>query len=192
VGMRRFVTGVLVALSLFGVVVVAPAVTPLLPPQELRGYLTAIGFSVNLEKGKMNEALPQWIGDRLGWKELVVDVAQVYHSLPLEEQKNAVIVSMNYGDAGALEIYGPDLGLPPVFCTHNSYHLWGPPSDSAKVYIGVHVSRRDFEKKFESVVEAAVHTCADCTGPQQRIPIYVARGPKFSVEREWPKFKIYD
>jgi hypothetical protein len=115
----------------------------------------------------------------------------MYHTLPPDEKRNAVIVSTNYGVAGALELFGPEFGLPPVYATHNSYHLWGPPSDSVRTYIGVHVSRRDFEQRFESVEEAGVQTCEYCTRPQQRIPIYVARGPLFSVTAEWPKFKLY-
>lgn len=189
---RRAVTGVTVVMLVCGMTMVAPIVSPLLPPPALRNYLSAIGFSVSLERGKMNEPIPQWLSDRLGWKELAADVASVYHALPLEEQRNAIIVSTNYGEAGALELYGPEFGLPPVFATHNSYHLWGPPSDSIKTYIGVFIGRRDLESKFASVIDASVHTCPDCSRPQRSIPIYVAQGPQFSVTKEWPKFKIYN
>jgi len=190
--MLRLVRAAMIVVVVGGAIVVAPVATPLLPPPALRNYLSAIGFSFSIERGKMNEPIPQWLADRLGWRELAVDVAQVYRSLPAEEQKNTVIVSTNYGEAGALELYGADFGLPRVYATHNSYHLWGPPPDSIKTYIGVFVDGADLAKRFESVVEAAVHTCDDCTRPQRRIPIYVARGPKFSISKEWPKFKIYD
>jgi len=140
----------------------------------------------------MNDALPQWLGDRLGWKELTADVASVYYSLPAHEQRNCAIICSNYGDAGAIELYGASLGLPQVYSVHNSYHTWGPPSDSIRTYIVVHFQRNNFENKFESVEEAKIHTCTDCSTPQQCIPIYIARNPKFSIEREWPNFKIYD
>jgi 4-amino-4-deoxy-L-arabinose transferase-like glycosyltransferase len=190
-GLRRAVISLLSVASICGSVIMAPVVTPLLPPIQLRGYLSAIGFSYNIEKGKMNEPLPQWIADRLGWKELAVDVAQVYHLLSPEDQKNAVIVCKNYGEAGALELYGPEFGLPPVFATHNNYLLWGPPSDSVGVFIAVGVSRKDLDAIFEDVVEASVHTCADCTRPQQRVPIDIARKPRGSIEKEWLKFKTF-
>jgi hypothetical protein len=189
---RRAAAGLIILLCLCGAALVAPIATPLLSPPVLKQYLSAIGYSYSIEKGKMGEPIPQWLADRLGWKELVSAVAEVYRSLPPDEQRNAVIVSNNYGGAGALELYGPALGLPRVYSTHNSYHLWGPPSDSVKTYVGVMISRRDLEGHFESVEEAAVLTCADCTRPQRRVPIYVARGPKFSIEKEWPGFKIYD
>ncbi len=189
-GLRYLTVGVTIMI-IAGGLVFAPVFSPLLPPSALKQYLSAIGFSFSVEVGKTNEALPQWIADRLGWRELASDVARVYHSLPAEEKQNAIIISTNYGEAGALELYGPELGLPPVFATHNSYHDWGPPSDSVKTYIGVYVERDDLEGRFDSVVEAAIHTCADCTRPQRRIPIYVARNPRFSVQASWPAFKAY-
>jgi 4-amino-4-deoxy-L-arabinose transferase-like glycosyltransferase len=189
---QRWASVLAIVMLVCGFAVLAPVFTPLLPPPALKSYLSAIGFSSNLEQGKMNEPIPQWLADRLGWRELASDVAKVYHSLPDEEQRGAVLVSTNYGEAGALELYGKEFGLPRVYATHNSYHLWGPPSDSVKTYIAVFVKRGDLEKRFESVVEAAVHTCQDCTRPQRSIPIYIARGPTFSIEREWPNFKIYD
>jgi hypothetical protein len=188
----RFAPVLAIALPICGAIVFAPVCTPLLPPPTLRTYLSTIGFSFSAEKGKMNEPIPQWLADRLGWKELASDVAAVYKSLSPGEQRNTVIVSTNYGEAGALELYGPELGLPRVYATHNNYLLWGPPSDTVQTYIAVFVNRADIEKRFESVVEAAVHTCDDCTRPQRRIPIYVARGPKFSITQEWMKFKIYN
>jgi len=189
---HRLVAGLTIVMLVCGVAVFAPIATPLLPPPTLKNYLSAIGFSFSVEQGKINEPIPQWLADRLGWRELASDVAGVYHSLPTEEQRNTIIVSTNYGEAGALELFGPEFGLPPVFATHNNYHLWGPPSDSIKTYIGVFVERSDLENRFESVVEAAVHTCEDCTRPQRSIPIYVARGPTFSIMKEWTKFKIYN
>ncbi len=189
---RRLVPAMMIVLLVGGAVFVAPIATPILPPPVLKSYLSAIGFSFSAEQGKMDEPIPQWLADRLGWRELASDVAEVYHALPPEEQRNTVIVSTNYGEAGALELYGPEFGLPLVFATHNSYHLWGPPSDSIKTYIGVFVERGDLEDRFESVVEAVVHTCEDCTRPQRRVPIYVARGPRFSITKDWVKFKIYN
>jgi len=187
----RYVAVLVLILVTAGGLVFLPAFSPVLPPSMLARYLSAIGFSFSVEIGKTNEALPQWIADRLSWRELVSDVASVYRSLPREEQRNAILVSTSYGQAGALELYGPEFSLPLVFATHNSYHEWGPPPDSVKTYIVVFANREDLERQFDGVVEAAVHTCEYCTRPQRRIPIYVARGPRFSAKAAWPTFKSY-
>lgn len=189
---RRAAVKLTMTLLIIGGTVFFPVFTPLLPPPVLKNYLSTLGLSFDIEIGKRNEALPQWLADRLGWRELAADVGEVYHALSAGEQQNAVIISTNYGEAGALELYGSEFSLPPVFATHNSYHSWGPPADSVKTFIAVFVSWRHLEGKFDSVVEASVHTCEFCTRPQQRIPIYVARGPRFSMAAEWPKFKSYD
>jgi len=80
---------------------------------------------------------PHWL------RELAADVAQVYHAMPENERQNTVIISTNYGEAGALELYGPEFGLPTVFATHNSFHSWGPPPDSVRTYIGVMIDIDD-------------------------------------------------
>lgn len=187
--LRRGLTGVMVVLLTAGFVIAAPLFTPLLSPGTTANLVTSLGVSLSIESGKTKDPLPQWLGDRLGWRELASAVSRVYHSLPPEEQVNTVIVTSNYGGAGALELYGKEFGLPSVFATHNSYHMWGPPADSVRTYIGLFVDRRDLERGFESVQDAAVQTCEYCTRPQQRIPIYVARGPRFSITAEWPRFK---
>ena len=41
------------------------------------------------------------------------------------------IFTRNYGQAGAVERYGPEYGLPQPYSGHMSYADWGPPPDSA-------------------------------------------------------------
>jgi 4-amino-4-deoxy-L-arabinose transferase-like glycosyltransferase len=188
---RRVTAGAALAVLTVSTVVLAPIFTPVLSPAHAHAFLARLGLSLNLESGKVNQPLPQWLGDRLGWKELTEEVARVCHALPSEEQRNAVIVSNNYGAAGAFELYGPAYGLPPVYATHNSFHSWGPPPDSARTFIAVMVSRRDLEQLFEQVEEAGMQKCEYCTGPQQAIHIYIARRPRGSVSAGWPGFKIY-
>jgi len=188
----RWITAATITAIIGGGIMMLPISTPLLPPAVLSHYMKAIGFSIDLEEGKKDEPIPQWLADRLGWRELAADVAAVYHSMPQEEQMNAVLVSTNYGEAGALELFGSEFGLPPVYATHNSFHSWGHPSDSVRTYILVFVNTNDVEEKFEQIEESAVHECEHCTRPQRRIPIYIARGPRFSITKEWPSFKTYN
>jgi hypothetical protein len=132
------------------------------------------------------------LGERLGWKEFARDVSMVYMSLLPELRQNTVIVITNYGKTGMLELYAKDYPLPKVYATHNRFHSWGPPSDSVKTYIAVFVNRKDLEQRFETVVNAQTYKCDYCSRPQQSIPIYIARNPNFSIQKEWHNFKIYD
>ena len=174
-----------------GGVILAPAFMPLLAPAQLKPYLSRLGLKFDIEEGKMGEPIPQWLADRIGWRELAGEVGKVYHSLPADERRNCVIVCDDYGPGGALEIYSVEFGLPPVFATHNSFHSWGPPSDSVKTYIGVSIDAEGTRPLFETMELAGVSLCPDCTRPQREIEIYVMRGPRVSIEKEWEGFKEY-
>jgi hypothetical protein len=190
-GKQQIVQLSLASIMIAGGILLAPLFCPLLPPAQLKPYISKLGIHFDIEAGKKGEPIPQWLADRIGWRELAAEVGQVYHSLPPEEQQNTVIVSSNYGEAGALEYYGHEYDLPVVYGTHNSFHSWGPPSDTVRTFIGVYIDAEEVKSMFESVEEVSVYHCLDCTKPQQQIPIYILRGPKFSMKKEWPGFKIY-
>jgi hypothetical protein len=178
-------------LLIAGAVILSPIFCPLLPPGQLKQHIARLGIKIEIEEGKKGEPIPQWLADRIGWRELAGAVGKVYHSLPEDERRNCVIVCDDYGPGGAMEIYAREFGLPPVFATHNSFHSWGPPSDTVKTYIGVSIDAEGTRPLFETMELAGVSLCADCTRPQREIEIYVMRGPLVSIEKMWPEFKEY-
>ena len=95
--------------------------------------------------------LPQNFADRYGWREMVAAVNEAYTSLTPEEQAKACILTKNYGEAGAMEYYGRELGLPRAISGHNSYFLWGPQGCTGEVLISVGRPLRDLSDAFESV-----------------------------------------
>ena len=50
-----------------------------------------------------------------------------------EEREHTILMTANYGEAGALELLGRD--LPPVHSGHNAYWDWGPPPDDRTAVI---------------------------------------------------------
>jgi hypothetical protein len=178
-------------LLLAGAVILSPIFCPLMTPGRLKQHIAMLGIKIEIEEGKRGEPVPQWLADRIGWEEMAAEVSKVYHNLPEEERQNCIIVTDDYGPAGAMEIYAEKYDLPPVYGTHNSFHSWGPPSDSVKTYIGVSIDADGARELFESMEEAALYRCPDCTRPQREVPIYVMRNPVVSVEQMWPEFKEY-
>ena len=69
--------------------------------------------------------------ETVGWPELTRSVAGVFAELTDEERARAVIFTGNYGEAGAIDRYGPALGLPRAFSGHNAYARFGVPPDGA-------------------------------------------------------------
>jgi hypothetical protein len=73
-------------------------------------------------------------GEQVGWREFAASVARAWrHAEP-----DSVIFTRNYGQAGAVERYGPEFGLPQPYSGHMSYADWGPPphSDAPLVVVG--------------------------------------------------------
>lgn len=53
-------------------------------------------------------------GETIGWPAYVHEIANVYASLPAERRCTAVVLASSYGEAGAVDHYGPADGLPTV------------------------------------------------------------------------------
>jgi hypothetical protein len=66
------------------------------------------------------------VGETIGWPMMVRQVAAAHAKLP----PGTPIVASNYGEAGAVDRYGPALGLPSAYSGHNGYADWGRPADS--------------------------------------------------------------
>ena len=63
--------------------------------------------------------------EEIGWPELVETVANIYAALPAEDRSQTGIMTGNYGEAGAINLYGPAYGLPEAISGINSYWLRG-------------------------------------------------------------------
>ncbi len=62
---------------------------------------------------------------------MVKAVAGVRDSLPADQQANAGILAGNYGEQGAIELFGPAYRLPPPISMTNSAWLRGYPTPPA-------------------------------------------------------------
>jgi hypothetical protein len=59
--------------------------------------------------------------EELGWPELVAAVAQVRDSLPESDKAHLGVLVGDYGEAGAVNLYGPKYGLPAAISGINSF-----------------------------------------------------------------------
>jgi hypothetical protein len=76
--------------------------------------------------------------EQIGWPELVAMVAAIYATLPAEEQSGTAILAGNYGEAGAINLYGPAAGLPAAISGVNSYweRGYGDPPPHTLIVLG--------------------------------------------------------
>ena len=134
------------------------------------------------------------MGEEIGWQDLTRTVAGVYDGLPAEEAARTVILTGNYGEAGALQRYGEALGLPAVYSGQNNFHQWGPPPDDATTVIVVGFYDRKFVTPYFDQVEraATISNRAGVDNEENGLPIWVARGLKRPWVDMWPDFQHYD
>jgi hypothetical protein len=171
----------------------APMAMPVLPPATLVRYTEIVGVSQPQLEHRQSSGLPQLFADRFGWPEMAATVATVYNGLPPEERAKTAIYANDYGEAGAIDFYGPALGLPKAISGHVTYWYWGPREYTGEIVIVLGEHRRErLEQYFTSVEEVASvgHPYAMAS---QHFRVYLCRGPKGqTLQRIWPELKNWN
>jgi hypothetical protein len=184
----RFAAAALVVLP---TVPVAPIVLPILDPPEYVSYTRKLGFEPPKAEVAHNGPLPQVFGDQFGWPELVADVAKVWHSLTPEERARGAIFANNYGEAGAINLYGPAYGLPRAISAHQNHFFWGPRGFRGDVLVVLQDDRESLERLCGSVEEAARHE-HPWGMAEENGEIWVCRGLKTPLPELWPRLKHWN
>lgn len=181
------------SLLLLVALLLAPVVMPIIPP-PFYGRVTAIiggNAGVKVEKNTTG-ALPQQLADRLGWDTMTATIARVYDTLPRDEQVQACIFTVNYGEAGAINFYGPRYHLPQAISGHNTYYLWGPGTCTGSVVLSIGYARSLLQTVFDNVSQAAIITCAYCMPEENHLPVYVCLHLKTSIQAIWRTVKHFN
>ncbi len=95
------------------------------------------------------------IRDEYGWPEFVAQVAAVRDTLPPEDRARLAIITHNYGEAGAIALYGPQYNLPTPISGTNSFHDrgYGPYEPDTVIVTGTNLE--DQLHSFETCTVAA-------------------------------------
>jgi 4-amino-4-deoxy-L-arabinose transferase-like glycosyltransferase len=126
--------------------------------------------------------------DQAAWPQLAEQVATVHRSLSPRDRAHAVIVTNHYGQAGALDRYGPEHGLPSVHSGHNSYADFGRPADDADVVVAIGVDRDAFGARF-ATCELGGTFQTDLPVADRGAEFLVCRGPREPWERLWSELR---
>ncbi len=132
--------------------------------------------------------------EEFGWHELVQTVAEIRDSLPAQDRARLGILAGNYGEAGAVDLYGPRYGLPTAISGVNSYWMrgYGNPAPQTLIVIGLPLGF--LQRHFESC-QLAAHTWnrygVENEETQEHPDIFVCRGLRGSWPAFWSKFRYY-
>ena len=183
----RALRGAAIALVLVFGALAVPFGLPLLPPASMARYAAAARMTeaVTTNRGARLE-LPQDYADMLGWEAQTRAVAHVLAALPSEQRAQAVLVADNYGEAGALDFYGPRYGLPPVVSPAGSFWFFGPGERPGAVVVALGSDPADLARYFRSV-RPVTRLVRRWGVPEERdVLISVASDPVRPLQAVWP------
>jgi 4-amino-4-deoxy-L-arabinose transferase-like glycosyltransferase len=191
--------GAIVAATIAAAIFFAPLVLPVLPETATVRYAAFVGTVLHIprsalatERGR-TAALPEDFADMHGWPQLASTVATIYYALPARQRDRAAIVASNYGEAAAIDFFGPQYGLPSAISGHNNYWLWGTHGYSGDVVIDVNgdCSRHDMPSLFRTARLATRFNAPWVISYEQDIPISVCTGITRPLSSLWPQLRHY-
>jgi hypothetical protein len=169
----------------------APLVIPVLPPETYIRYSQALHLSQpRIEMHRLGP-LPQLFADQFGWPEMAATVARVYNGLPTDVRPKTAIFGQNYGQAGAIDLFGPQYGLPPAISGHQSYFLWGPRGYTGESVIVMDDRQERLEQIFTSVRKVA-RVSHPYSMPYEHFDVFYCQGMKQPLAELWPRLKSWD
>ncbi|MFD4638097.1 ArnT family glycosyltransferase [Lentzea sp. NPDC058436] len=129
--------------------------------------------------------------ETFGWERLTRQVADAYASLPAGEQSRAVVLTRNFGEAGALHWMRDEHPVPRIYSGHNELYFDGPPPDTADVVIAVGVAEDRLAQDFrECSVFARIDNGYGLATTEQGRAISVCRGQKAPWNDLWPGYRL--
>lgn len=152
-GWRRFAVPAYATLMALGGLIVAPLAVPLLPPEQFLQYQARLGIRPAAQEHGHTGEMPQHFGDRFGWPEMAALVVDAYDALPGDAQAECEIVAENYGEAGAIRLFGESHGLPQPICGHNNHYFWMPETIRGETVLVIGFPEEALQECFESVEE---------------------------------------
>jgi hypothetical protein len=187
----RWVRVALPAIVLAAGLITAPLVLPLLPPERIEPYMQRLGIKLGRSENGMQSRLPQHFADEFGWPEMVEAVAGVYNALPAAERAKTAILAGNYGEAGAIDFFGPRSGLPKAISAHQNYYYWGPRQYTGESIILLEWSLRDAQRWCQSVDQGPA--IAPYYGMSwEYYTVLTCHGLRKPLHEVWPLLKFWN
>ena len=179
----------IIVLLIAGGAWLTPIVVPVLPVNNFISYMNKLPFKLpRSEHSHERAVLPQHYADQFGWQEMAAMTAQAWARVPPEERPDCGIFAQDYGQAGAIDFFGPRYGLPPALSGHQTYFLWGPRNYSGNCMIVLDDKKEVLDQLFENV--EYVGTSDNPYALERNIPVFLCKGSKFgSLQNLWPKLK---
>jgi hypothetical protein len=148
-----------------------PITLPVLPVSVLHGTpIVALNYDA---------------GETVGWPAFVGQIAAAYRGLPAAERAHTIVLTSNYGEAGAVDRFGPADGLPAAYSGHNGFWYWGPPPAAAATAVVVGYDRSQLGFCRTVRLAALLNNRENVSDDEQGAPVWICR-PDRSWAAIWP------
>jgi hypothetical protein len=180
------------AIILLGGIVLWPFAMPMMSVEKFIAYEKALGAAPKKTENTELNQLPQQYADMFGWPEMAKEVARVYNTLPPEDLGKCGIGARNYGEAGAIDYFGRQYGLPPVVSGHQNYWLWGPLNYTGQCMVILGRTKEQLSGSYDSVTYGGETYHPYAMPFENHRQIWICRAPKYtSLKDAWPRLKIW-
>lgn len=137
----------------------------------------------------MQGPLPQHLADRYEWKEFAACVYSTWQSVADASGVQPVIVTSNYGQAGALELFQRRDQRATVVSPHNQYWYWARPEEWGTSFLPVGFAENAVRLFFEETSTIGIFTCRWCRENAQ--PVVLAHKPCKAPEVLWARIRHF-
>jgi 4-amino-4-deoxy-L-arabinose transferase-like glycosyltransferase len=169
---RALVVGLIALNAVVSVVIALPAVP-----------VTAVGATPLPD-------LSSLVADQVGWPRYVSQVAAV---AARADDPGAVVITSNYGEAGAVARYGPALGLPAPYSGQNDLGTGAGPPEGTRTVVFVGWQLDGVSDLFATcTVTARLDNGVGVDNEEQGAPVALCRDPVLPWSQLWPRLAHLD
>jgi hypothetical protein len=184
---RRWLRFAIPGLVTVGGLAFLPLSLPILPIDTLDRLIPRASLGLVEDPFELTEHFHK----EFGWENQVAVVARVYHGLSEADRERAAILAGNYGEAGAIDFFGPRYGLPEAISGHHSYYVWGPGDATGEVVIAFGVPRETLDGIFGRIEEVARIQHPRALPLEDDLPVYLCTNPRLPLASAWPRLRRF-
>jgi 4-amino-4-deoxy-L-arabinose transferase-like glycosyltransferase len=133
-------------------------------------------------------------GEQVAWPRYVDQIAAVWNRLPSSQRSTGLVLTANYGEAGAIDRYGAARGLPPAYSGHNGFAEWAVPIGQAGPVVLVGYSDDTVRGRLFGACQrqATLDNGLGLDTQEQGVPVWVCGQPPRPWSETWDDVRHLD
>ncbi len=191
-GRARILRPIYAAALILGGALLAPITLPVLSPESFIRYLQVSHLPMpEVEHQRTGPLRQQVYADMFGWEDMARQTARAYANLPPDIRSKTAIAAGGFGEAGAINFFGPKYGLPEAISGHQTYWFWGPRDYTGESILLLRESPARAHELCANVdVVGRVHH--PYSREDEHFDIYWCHPLKWNLQEIWPRAKHFN